>query len=123
MHDLPVEVLPAGSRDQRAAHRRADRLRGEAEQLGPLRQGAPNRRGDGGRIRLGREPVDGGVDVVERRVGLEEEIACEMESADAAVDHLEVDDDELSAGDLVFAVHGCQPTAPGRRPARTARPI
>ena len=51
-------------------------------------------------------PFDRGVDVVERGVGLEEEVAREVEVRDAAVALLEVDDDELSAGHLVFAVHG-----------------
>src|SRR5690606_23823523 len=38
-------------------------------------------------------------------VGLEEEVAREAELGDAITDHREIDDDELSAWDLVFTVH------------------
>ena len=117
VHDLPLEVAPAGGGHERTAHRRADRLGSEAEQLRAVGQRAPHRRGDGRDIRLDGKARHGGVDRVERRVGLEEEVAREVEVGDAAVLDLEVDDDELAARNLVFAVHasslGARVSGPG----------
>lgn len=64
---------------------------------------------DGGRdargIRLHGKPGDGRVDVGEGVVGLEEEVAREVEVGDAPVLDLEVDHHELAARNLVFPVH------------------
>ena len=64
--------------------------------------------GDRGGIRFDRQAVHGGIDVVERTVGLEEEVAGEAEFGDPAVALFEVDDDQLASGHLVFAVHETQ---------------
>ncbi len=55
---------------------------------------------DRGRVGIRREPVDRGVDRVERLVGLEEEVAGEPEVGDLAVDDVEIDHDELAARNL-----------------------
>ena len=105
MHDLPVEVAPPGSGDQRPTHRGGHGLGREPEQLRPVGQRRPDRRGDGCGIRLDRQSIDGAIDVVESAVGLEEEVAGEAELRDPAVALLEVDDDQLASGHLEFAVH------------------
>jgi hypothetical protein len=95
----------------------ADGLGREAEQLGAEGQVAADRGGDAGDIARVRQAHDRAVDVEERLIGFEEEIARERELADAAVGHLEIDDDELAAGNLVLTVHGSSVVATAREPA------
>ena len=106
MHDLPREVLPPGSRDESAADGGADGFGSEAEQLGALGEGRTDGRRDARGIRLHRQSRDGGVDVLQGVVGFEEEVAGQVEVGDAPPVDLEIDDDELSARNLVLTVHG-----------------
>jgi hypothetical protein len=127
VHDLPVEVAPARGRDEGPAHRGADGLGREAQQLRALGERCAHGGGDGGDVRLDRESVHGGVDVGERVVRLEEEVAREVEVCDPAVALLEVDDHELPTGHLVFAVHafsllgGCGAAGRGQDVRRARR--
>ncbi len=105
VHDFPREIAPAGGGHERAAHGRAHGFGREPEKLSAVGQGPA----DGGRdprgIRLHGKPGDGGVDVGQRVVGLEEEVPREVEIGDASVVDLEVDDHELAARNLVLPVH------------------
>ncbi|CAI7676122.1 unnamed protein product, partial [Penicillium discolor] len=96
---------PSPTRES-ATHGGAHGLGAEAEQLRPLGEGTADGRGDGRGVGLGRESLDGGVDVVERGVRFEEEVPGEPEPRDPVVLDLEVDDDELAPRNLVFTVHG-----------------
>jgi hypothetical protein len=55
---------------------------------------------------IGGQPVQCGVDRVQRAVGLEEEIAADLYLRQMAIDDRQVDHHQLAAGNLVFAVHG-----------------
>ena len=116
VHDLPLVVRPARGIRHRPAHRDRDRLRGEAEHHGV---GAESRRDRGGDL-LGigcrGQALKRTIDITERVVGFEEEVTRHTRVADHPVDDLEVDDDELAARDLVFTVHGLQPTDAPDRP-------
>ena len=50
------------------------------------------------------------VDVGERLVGFEEEVARHKGRGDHALDRLDVDGEQLAARDLVFTTHGPEPT-------------
>src|SRR5690606_23049740 len=80
--------------------------RGEPEQDGTRRQGRGDGGGEGLRVRGDGQPGEGRVDEREGVVGLEEEVAGEAHVGEPAVAHLQVDDDELAAGDLELSVHG-----------------
>ena len=105
VHELPVVVAPAGGLLQRTADRGRHRLRREPEQLRAVGKRGLHGGGERAGVGLGEEPVDGGVDRAERLVGLEEEVAGQPEAADPAVHDIQVDDDQLAAGHLEFAVH------------------
>ena len=118
VHELPVVVAPAGRFGERPADGDGHRFGREAEQDGVLRERALHGGGDRGRIRFGGQPVDRAVDRFECAVGFEEEVPGEVEVGDRAVDDVEVDYDELSAGDLVFTVHAsslCPPRCAATR--------
>src|SRR5690606_31079040 len=61
--------------------------------------------GDHRGIRFGGQPVDRRIDVFERRIRLEEEVAGETEVRQTAVSDLDVDDDELSTGNFILTMH------------------
>jgi hypothetical protein len=103
--DLPLVVAPVRGAGERAADGHGDGLRREAEEHGLRRERAADGGGDRGGVAVLGEAVDGPVDGLERVVRLEEEVAREAEPGDAAVGHVEVDHDELAAGDLVLTMH------------------
>ena len=74
------------------------------------------------RARPGGSPSSADDSTVERLVGLEEEVAADAHAAQQPVHHVEVDRDELAAGDLVLTVHAAEPrrTAVSRARARPA---
>jgi len=103
--DEPPRVVAPGRRaGERPSHDDADRLGGDAHELGVLW----DRDADGVRDLLGGrgdgDAVEGGVDGLEDRVRLEEEVAGDACVGDPPVDLLEIGDDELRSLCLVLCV-------------------
>jgi hypothetical protein len=105
LDELPLVVAPAGRLLEGSTHGGGHGLRGEPEEEGIGGERPPDGVGDGRGIRIRRQADEGCVDVVERAVGLEEEVACDSDVGKPSVDHLEVDDDELAARNFELAVH------------------
>ena len=106
MQQLPVEVAPVGRAADRAPHGRARRTSGvKPSSTAPSGSAARTAPAIVRGVDSTGSPVTARVDRLEGLVRLEEEVARQAEAGDAAVLDLEVDDDELAARDLVFAVH------------------
>ena len=110
VHDLPLVIGPARGVGHRPPHRHRDRLGGEPEHHGVGAQAGCDRRRDLLRIGCRGQTFERGVEVVERLVGLQEEVARDADVAEQPRLDVEVDDHELATGHLVFTVHGVKPT-------------
>ena len=109
MNQFPVVVGEAGGPTHRPADRRRDRFGREAEHEHVFGECRAHRRRDRRRIGVLGQPVDGPVDVGERRIGLQEEVPREVEVGDLSVDDLQIGDDQLAAGNLELTMHPVPP--------------
>src|SRR5665648_571061 len=114
VHYLEGVVLPAGGVPERPPDGDRHRLRREAHHRHVRAQHALHDAGQLGHRCTLRHAEDGCVDGLEGFVGFEEEVAADGGAGDPAVRDLEVDRDELAAGDLVLTAHGIHPMTPSR---------
>ena len=118
--DLPLVVPPRGRLAEGPTHGRGDREGVHAEQLGLGSQTPLDGLPDDAVLGVRGQPGHRRVEVLERLIRLEEEVAVDARGRDPAVREAQVRRDQLAADHLVFTVesrHARQPTGDATGPA------
>ena len=118
MDEFPVVVGETGCPTHRPAHGRRNRIGGETQHEHVFGKRRAHGRCDRLGVHIFRQPIDGEIDVGESRIGLQEEIASQVEVGDPPVDDLEIGDDELATRNLEFTMHRVPPAVTSGRASR-----